>query len=145
MKQRLIIARAIMHKPKLLFLDEPTSGLDPVNANRIHNIIEDFKKNSTTIFMTTHNMNEATKLCDHVGLLYGGRIIEYGTPDQICYKYNKNKKANIIYNGGYETVEFNNLSNRFSELSNEYQIDAIHSLEPNLEDIFIQLTGKRLV
>lgn len=73
MKQRLIIARAIMHKPKLLFLDEPTSGLDPVSANSIHNIISEMNKNGTTVFMTTHNMSEASKLCDNIALLDGGK------------------------------------------------------------------------
>lgn len=145
MKQRLILARAIMHSPKLLFLDEPTSGLDPVSANRIHEIIKDLNKNTTTIFMTTHNMSEATKLCKNIGLLHNGKIIEYGTPLNICYKYNKNKKVNMIYNNKTEYVSFDDLSNYFSELPDIAQLNAIHSMEPNLEDVFIELTGERLV
>lgn len=145
MKQRLILARAIMHSPKLLFLDEPTSGLDPVSANRIHEIIKDLNKNTTTIFMTTHNMSEATKLCKNIGLLHKGKIIEYGTPLNICYKYNKNKKVNMIYNNKTEYVSFDDLSNYFSELPDIAQLNAIHSMEPNLEDVFIELTEERLV
>lgn len=145
MKQRLIIARAIMHKPKLLFLDEPTSGLDPVSANSIHNIISEMNKNGTTVFMTTHNMSEASKLCDNIALLDGGKIIEYGTPDNICFKYNKNKQVKVIFKNKTEIISLENLSEYLSKQKDKSHIEAIHSLEPNLEDVFIQLTGKRLV
>ena len=74
MKQRLVLARAIMHKPKLLFLDEPTSALDPATARYIHELILEEKAKGTTIFLTTHNMEEAAKLCDHVGLLNEGKL-----------------------------------------------------------------------
>lgn len=145
MKQRLIIARAIMHKPKLLFLDEPTSGLDPVSANSIHNIISEMNKNGTTVFMSTHNMSEASKLCDNIALLDGGKIIEYGTPDNICFKYNKNKQVKVIFKNKTEIISLENLSEYLSKQKDKSHIEAIHSLEPNLEDVFIQLTGKRLV
>lgn len=146
MKRRLVIARAIMHKPKLLFLDEPTSGLDPVSADKIHKIILEFKSNGTNIFLTTHNMNEATKLCDNIALLHKGQIIEYGKPSNVCYKYNDKKQAELIYNGKAEIVSLEKLSIRLTELNKEkIEIDAIHSLEPNLEDVFIKLTGKALV
>lgn len=62
MKQRLTIARAVLHKPKLLFLDEPTSGLDPMTAKSIHELLLDINSEGTTFFLTTHNMGEATKL-----------------------------------------------------------------------------------
>ena len=68
-KQRLILARAILHTPKILFLDEPTSGLDPSTALTIHNLLLELKHEGMAIFLTTHNMEEATKLCDHVALL----------------------------------------------------------------------------
>lgn len=129
--------------PKLI--DEPTSGLDPVSANSIHNIISEMNKNGTTVFMTTHNMSEASKLCDNIALLDGGKIIEYGTPDNICFKYNKNKQVKVIFKNKTEIISLENLSEYLSKQKDKSHIEAIHSLEPNLEDVFIQLTGKRLV
>ena len=93
--QRLILARAILHRPKVLFLDEPTSGLDPSTAVEIHNLLLELKSEGMAIFLTTHNMEEATKLCDHVALLNEGVIVEYGSPEEICLKYNRIKKYSI--------------------------------------------------
>ena len=87
MRQRLALARAILHEPKVLFLDEPTSGLDPVAARGIHGLIRELRDNGATIFLTTHNMDEAVKLCDRVALLHKGHIVEQGVPSEICKKY----------------------------------------------------------
>ena len=89
----LILARALLHKPKVLFLDEPTSGLDPSTALEIHRILKELRDEGMAIFLTTHNMEEATKLCDHVALLNEGVIVEYGTPEEICLKYNRSKNT----------------------------------------------------
>ena len=91
MRQRLALARAILHKPKVLFLDEPTSNLDPTTAMGIHNLIRTLKNNGTTIFLTTHNMEEATVLCDKVALLDQGTIVEYGSPTDICERHDSFK------------------------------------------------------
>ena len=88
MRQRLALARAILHEPKVLFLDEPTGGLDPGTARGIHKLIENLRQNGATIFLTTHNMDEAVKLCDHVALLHKGKIVEQGAPADICDRYN---------------------------------------------------------
>ncbi len=88
MRQRLALARAILHQPKILFLDEPTSGLDPGTARSIHKLIQRLRENGATVFLTTHNMEEAIKLCDHVALLHKGKIIEQGVPTEICERYN---------------------------------------------------------
>ena len=66
MKQRMLLVRAIINKPKVLFLDEPTSGLDPSTSQTIHALIEELKQQGTTIFLTTHDMHEATILCDNI-------------------------------------------------------------------------------
>lgn len=87
MRQRLALARAILHSPKILFLDEPTSALDPTTARGIHKLILDLRDQGTTIFLTTHNMEEAVDLCDKVALLYQGKIVEYGSPRDICDKH----------------------------------------------------------
>jgi len=91
MRQRLVLARAVLHKPKILFLDEPTSALDPLTARGIHQLIRELRESGSTIFLTTHNMEEATFLCDRVVLLHHGEIIEEGPPKEICERYNSVK------------------------------------------------------
>ena len=87
MRQRLALARAILHEPKVLFLDEPTSGLDPTTARGIHKLIMGLRDNGTTILLTTHNMEEAVRLCNHVSLLHKGKIVEQGEPTEICRRH----------------------------------------------------------
>ena len=140
MKQRMLLARALINQPKILFLDEPTSGLDPTTSKSIHELLVDLKENGTTIFLTTHDMNEATLLCDNLALLNKGKLIEQGNPADIIQKYNTNKRIKIIYKNREERI-FD-----FSELTklNIDDIISIHSCEPTLEEIFIELTGEKL-
>ncbi|MCL2249562.1 MAG: ABC transporter ATP-binding protein [Oscillospiraceae bacterium] len=91
MRQRLVLARAVLHKPDVLFLDEPTAALDPTTARGIHRLIRNLRDDGSTIFLTTHNMEEATHLCDRVVMLHKGIIIEEGSPKDICEKYNAMK------------------------------------------------------
>ena len=91
MRQRLALARATLHSPILMFLDEPTSGLNPVTANSVHQLILGLRERGTTVFLTTHNMDEAVKLCDRIGLLYEGKIVEMGAPLEICQRHNAMK------------------------------------------------------
>jgi ABC-2 type transport system ATP-binding protein len=93
MRQRLALARSILHSPKVLFLDEPTSGLDPGTARGIHKLILNICENGATVFLTTHNMQEAVDLCDRVALLHKGKIVERGAPAEICERYNAIKTA----------------------------------------------------
>lgn len=141
MKQRMLLVRAIINKPQVLFLDEPTSGLDPSTSQSIHELIKELQSEGTTIFLTTHDMHEATILCDKIVLLNKGQIVEAGTPSDLIQKYNTAKRVKITYQSGEE----NYLS--FSELGQVGQTDdilTIHSCEPTLEDVFIQLTGGKL-
>lgn len=87
MKQKLAIARALLHRPSLLFLDEPTAGLDPVAAAELHeNLIDLARKQSVTVFLTTHNLAEAEKLCDQVAVIRHGKILSIGAPDMLRLK-----------------------------------------------------------
>ena len=141
MKQRMLLVRAIINKPQVLFLDEPTSGLDPSTSQSIHELIKELQAEGTTIFLTTHDMHEATILCDKIVLLNKGQIVEAGTPGDLIQKYNTAKRVKITYQSGKEDY----LS--FSELGQVSQTDdilTIHSCEPTLEDVFIQLTGGKL-
>ena len=140
MKQRMLLARALINQPKILFLDEPTSGLDPTTSKSIHELLVPLKESGATIFLTTHDMNEATLLCDHLALLNKGKLIEQGSPADIIQKYNTNKRIKVIYKNREERI-FD-----FSELSTLATNDliSIHSCEPTLEEIFIRLTGEKL-
>lgn len=146
MKQRLVLARALLHHPKILFLDEPTSGLDPATASEIHNLLLELKSEGTTIFLTTHNMEEARKLCDHIALLNEGNIVEYGIPDELCRKYNKENTVTILGKDG-RTATFTNkpeFAGRIAAFFEKDNVEAIHSSEPNLETVFMTLTGREL-
>ena len=138
MKNRLAFARAILRKPKVLFLDEPTSGLDPNTVEEIHNMILAERKRGTTIFLTTHNMHEAEKLCDNITLLNEGNIVEYGNPLEICRKYNHQKKFVLHLKDGRD-IELEHSKESADEIKkyieNE-ELETIHSTEPNLEKIF---------
>ena len=140
MRQRMLLARALINYPKVLFLDEPTSGLDPTTSKKIHKLLQELKEKGTTIFLTTHDMNEATLLCDDLALLNKGHLVEQGSPKTIIQKYNKEKKVELIYSDTTRKII------NFEALKEEnYQkIMMIHSCEPTLEDIFIKLTGEKL-
>lgn len=147
MRQRLVLARAIMHNPRLLFLDEPTSALDPATAKYIHELVLEEKAKGTTIFLTTHNMEEATKLCNHVALLNEGKIMEYGSPQEICGRYNKQNQIEVLLADGHVCII--NIQPEAGSVIKEYfekgLIRSIHSLEPNLETVFMEITGRKLV
>ncbi|MHB8061385.1 MAG: ABC transporter ATP-binding protein [Ruminiclostridium sp.] len=146
MRQRLVLARAIIHKPKLLFLDEPTSGLDPATAKRIHELLFELRDKETTIFLTTHNMEEASKLCDNIALLNEGILLEYGSPEEICRKYNDENKIIILCKDGKELILPNSNESvlQIAECFSQNNVLSIHSSEPTLETVFIKLTGRRL-
>ena len=138
MKQRLFLIRAILHTPKILFLDEPTSGLDPTLSQKVHDILFDLKEKGVMIFLTTHDMNEATKICDNIALLYQGNIIEYGAPQSIIDKYSDENKVVIRFQNGKEiTVPKEEVANYLGQY-----VVSIHTMESSLESIFVQLTGK---
>ncbi len=140
MRQRMLLARALINYPKVLFLDEPTSGLDPTTSKKIHKLLQELKERGTTIFLTTHDMNEATLLCDNLALLNKGDLIEQGSPSEIIQKYNTEKKVAVTYSDSTKKVV------RFEDLQQEdyKKMMMIHSCEPTLEDIFIKLTGEKL-
>ena len=140
MRQRMLLARALINYPKVLFLDEPTSGLDPTTSKKIHKLLQELKERGTTIFLTTHDMNEATLLCDNLALLNKGDLIEQGSPSEIIQKYNTEKKVAVTYSDSTKKVV------RFEDLQQEdyKKIMTIHSCEPTLEDIFIKLTGEKI-
>ena len=96
MRQRLALARTLLHEPEVLFLDEPTSGLDPVAAHQVHNLIENLsREKGRTVFLCTHNLVEAQRLCDRVAVMEHGRLVAQGTPAELAHQYVKRLDVHI--------------------------------------------------
>jgi len=107
MKNRLSVARALLHHPELLFLDEPTAGLDPVNARRIRELIKAQKQAGKTIFLTTHDMTVADELCDRVAFIVDGQIRLIDRPRELKLRYGQ-ARVRVEYRSvnGSESREF---------------------------------------
>lgn len=150
MKQRLMVARALVNSPRILFLDEPTEGLDPVSAESIRNLIVDEAKKGATIFLTTHDMLEADRLCDRVAFIEKGKIAALDTPHNLKQQYGKRMvKAQVSgRDGKLENREIvldtDATAADLQRLFNDEKVVTIHSEEASLEDIFIKITGRGL-
>ena len=96
MKRRLLIIRALIHQPKILFLDEPTVALDPQVRRKIWSLIKDLKSQGVTIFLTTHYIEEAESLCDRTAFLNRGKLIALDTPKNLCEIHNKNSLEEVF-------------------------------------------------
>lgn len=149
MKNRLNVARSLLHNPELLFLDEPTAGLDPVNARRIKDLIKAQQEAGRTIFLTTHDMTVADELCDRVAFIVDGQISLIDSPTELKLLHGR-REVRVEYqvDGRREQQEFpiQGLADNaeFLSLVREYQVRTIHSQEATLENIFIQVTGRSL-
>jgi ABC-2 type transport system ATP-binding protein len=96
MKQRLALARALLHRPDILFLDEPTAGLDPVGSRRVHEMISRLShEEGRTVLLCTHNLAEAQKLCDRVAVLEHGRLVALGTPEDLIQALGRTLRLEI--------------------------------------------------
>jgi ABC-2 type transport system ATP-binding protein len=108
MKQRLALARALLHKPELIFLDEATSGLDPVSAHHVNQLIEKMaRREGCTVFMCTHNLVEAQRLCDRVAILEHGRLVALGTPAELTRQYVRRLEVELEVDEGQAEVALN--------------------------------------
>lgn len=145
MKQRLMLARTVINKPSLLFLDEPTSSLDPGTSKEIHEILKELNTEGTTIFLTTHNMEEADKLCHRVAFLNDGKIVDMNSPLKLKQKYAENVIEVRLKND--ETLVVSNDAEggeKIKSFMSRNLLQSIHSKEPDLEQIFLKLTGRIL-
>jgi ABC-2 type transport system ATP-binding protein len=106
MKQRLALARALIHRPQLLFLDEPTSGLDPVATRLVHDLIMHLSHDEDrTVSLCTHNLDEAQKLCDRVAVLEHGKLVALGTPEELASKIGRSQRLEFqVARADEETV-----------------------------------------
>ncbi|MGK3722088.1 ABC transporter ATP-binding protein [Priestia megaterium] len=145
MRQRVVLARAFLHKPKILFLDEPTSALDPVNTKHIYKGLRKLNEQGTTIFLTTHDMVEAEELCDRVAFLHQGEIKLLDTPKNLRLQFSEKSISLIVGDGNSITVKNDEQgAKQISDYMKNGQLLSIHSNEPTLGDIFVQLTGSEL-
>ena len=167
MQRRLVVARALVHRPRILFLDEPTTGLDPQSRRAVWEYIQTLRA-TMTIFLTTHYMDEADLLCDRIVIMDHGRILVDGSAAQLKDMFAHSHHYDLEFRGNadrYETVlhslpfvvSVERSGNLFSlVLSGEEALkplmDAIGSedirkiclREPSLEDVFIELTGRKV-
>lgn len=146
MRGRVNLCRALLKEADILYLDEPTSGLDPATTWKIHQLIGEESQSGTTVFLTTHNMHEAEELCDRVMLLNEGKIVEQGTPEDIRTRYNALNEIEVTLKEGEKQVIRNARESEgiLAEWMRTERIVAIHSSEPDLEKVFLSITGRRL-
>ncbi|MPM62894.1 Fluoroquinolones export ATP-binding protein [bioreactor metagenome] len=149
MKSRLNFIKALLHDPALLFLDEPTSGLDPSNAKRMKDIILQEKAKGKTILLTTHNMYDATELCDRVAFIVDGKLRALDTPRNLIMSKGASRiRYTYAVNGREEEAEIplnqTGGDDILQRLIRENRLLSIHSSEPTLNDIFVEITGRRL-
>lgn len=150
MKQRLMLARAMVSNPKILFLDEPTEGLDPVSSQTIHGLIRDAVEQGTTVFLTTHDMVEADKMSDRVAFINKGKIVAMDAPARLKREYGQRAlKVEVELPDGETEVREIPLDGEESaqtiyELFKNDRVVTVHSEEATLEDIFIEITGRGL-
>ena len=149
MRGRLTLARALLHRPELVFLDEPTAGLDPVTARLIRQLIRDVRKAGATVFLTTHDMMTADELCDRVAFLVDGAIAALDAPRSLRIAHGRRLvRLEVMRDGTRATREFTleNLADDRDFLAELRTggIETIHTLETTLEDVFVQVTGRTL-
>ncbi len=162
-RQRLLLALAIIPQPELVFLDEPTTGLDPQARRNFWSLIERVRSEGTTVLLTTHYMDEAQLLCDQVAIMDQGRILEIDSPPSLLERHfegvvvrlpnaggaaghdHSGLPADVKRNNGaieLTTTQLDDTFRRLLELG--FNLDGFTIHKPNLEDLFIKLTGSSL-
>jgi len=146
MKQRLLIARALLHRPQIIFLDEPTRGLDPVVGREIRRLVTELATQGVTIFLTTHYMEEADELCSRVAFLSEGRIVALDTPDNLKLAHGQRSVNATLDTGQIVTIALDEetAGKQLEELVSSGHVRTLHSTEATLEEVFIQIAGRRL-
>lgn len=149
MKQRLVLARSLFHRPDFLFLDEPTSGLDPGTILAVIDLLEEQRKRGARILLTTHDMAVVDRLCDEVAFLHDGKIAAQGTPRELKLSLGERAvKVERRASGKLESEIFfidqeEQRANLARVLASE-GVETVHSQEATLAEIFVRLTGRGL-
>jgi ABC-2 type transport system ATP-binding protein len=143
MKQRLLVARALINQPRLLFLDEPTRGLDPASARDLRDLMRRLSNAGTTIFLTTHYMEEADELCHRVAFLTAGKVVALDTPRNLKLRYGERTARVLLDDGTERLVRLDEPSDAqaIADWMQNRRIVTLHSQEGTLDDVFIALAG----
>ncbi len=146
MKQRLLVARALINRPRVLFLDEPTRGLDPTSAREVRAMVREQARQGTTVFLTTHYMEEADELCDRVAFLVSGRIVALDTPRELKLRCGERAVVVLLDSRAEERLRLDDAADaaRLEGWMAEGSVLSVHSQEGTLEDVFVELAGRPL-
>lgn len=140
-KRRVAIVCAIIHEPEILFLDEPTAGLDTQSRHMLWRLIRELNREGTTLFLTTHYMDEAEELCDRVAIIDHGRTVRIGTPAQLCESLGR-WAVEYEVQGQKEFRYFSDWDGSRSFIDSLPKDTPTTSRKTNLEDVFLELTGR---
>lgn len=168
-RQRLALACALVGEPELLFLDEPTTGLDPQSRRAIWDIVAELRARGRTVVLTTHNMEEATFLCDRVAIIDHGRVIADGTPGELIRQHGGDRRVELLPSALLDPAALADIEGVLSLTPQgetlQVGVRALHETlpllierlralaipiarlsthEPTLEDVFVSLTGRKL-
>jgi ABC-2 type transport system ATP-binding protein len=151
MKQRLMIARALLHKPPVLFLDEPTRGLDPIAARDVRKTIDQMRQEGMTVLLTTHLLEDADQLCQRVAFIVNGHIVANDTPRNLKLAHEKRSLVVTITNTNEPqlmseiSLSMDNAKDQqhLAELMAQGNVRSVHSQEASLEEVFIEVAGMR--
>jgi ABC-2 type transport system ATP-binding protein len=146
MKQRLLIARALINDPQILFLDEPTRGLDPSSARELRQIVREMSEKGTTVVLCTHYMEEADELCDKVAFLASGKIVAMDSPRELKLMYGTPSARLLLKDRSELLVDLASPDDarKVEQLMADGEVLTIHSQEGTLEDVFVNVAGRPL-
>ena len=145
MKKRAMIVGSLMHRPKVLFLDEPTVGLDAQTRRRLWDLIRRLHLDGTTIFLTTHYIEEAEALCQRVGIIHQGRLIDLGEPLELRQRLGLVTVETLVNNKETRYQYFADRATATSYVQNlPPEAKTVIIRESNLEDVFVELTGRKV-
>jgi ABC-2 type transport system ATP-binding protein len=144
MKRRLNLAAALIHDPPLLLLDEPTAGVDPQSRAGILDMVRGLRDRGKTIIYTTHYMDEAQKVCDRVGIIDRGKLLDVGTVDELIERHGGDSTVTVRRGGIEEEVKTSDPVQTLAAMVTEQGVTSVRLDRPDLEGVFLRLTGRRL-
>ena len=144
MKRRLNLACAMLHEPKALLLDEPTAGVDPQSRNSLYEMVERLKDDGRAVIYTTHYMEEAQRLCDRVGVIDHGKMLEVGTVDELIGKHGGASCVVVERTNGEERVDTETPLVVIEAALSAGDALGVRVERPSLETVFLNLTGRSL-
>jgi len=155
MKRRLNLAAALVHDPKLVLLDEPTAGVDPQSRNRILELVRRLAGEGKTVLYTTHYMEEAAKICDRVGIVDHGRMLDVGTVAELVARHGGQSAVTIERDGAEERIltadPVAEVARQFARANSDRErgevsreVTGLRIERPDLETVFLSLTGRSL-